>query len=63
MSLCESDNNKSSNSAKENYSGALPTARNRRWLKEVGTEDTARYPTDWKMQRNMSVCLTLTQGM
>ena len=30
MSLCESDNNKFSISAKEVYSGALPTARDRR---------------------------------
>ena len=59
MSLCESDNNKSSISAKKIYSGALPTARDRRWLKEMGAEDIARYGLD-----NMSMCLTLlTQGM
>ena len=64
MSLYKSGDDKSSNSAKEIYSGALPTARDRHWLKEVGAEDMARYPTDWKMQRNMSVCLTLlAQGM
>ena len=48
MSLCESDSNKSSISAKEIYSGALPTAKG----------------SGWKMQRNMPMCLTLlTQGM
>lgn len=39
---CESDNDKSSVSV---YSGAFPiaTGGDRRWIKEVGTEDIASY--------------------
>ena len=40
---CESDNHKSSINAKQTYSGALPTGRDRRWLKKVDAEAIATY--------------------